>query len=578
MRSSLLIQFQFITILSLLCCHNSPITAEALDVHVSMFGAIPDDGLDDCLAIQKAIDRCASQPGCRLIFDKGQYEIQEENPESEIKHLSFEGVKDLQVIGNGMELLCSGQVYPFSLAHCKGISFENLSIDWKRVPWSVGEIRSVSGTELIIAVEPDFPVDGTEPAVAINEFDPATRQPKAGGQEIYYDIEQPVLAGPQTLKITLKKPVPFAPGSLAVIRHRVYGLNAFVIQDCAGVAIHDVTIFCTPGMGVFSDSSRDLSLDRVRVLVRPGTRRAMSTTADATHFISSRGSIRIENSIFEGMGDDAVNVHGFYLRMTELIGEKTVAARHTNGFHAVPRKGDILEFTSADSVMCYATRTVESATVDGPIHRITLADPIPTEARIGDVLGNASSVPKLEIRNCIVRNNRARGFLVQTRGALIEHNRFEGCTGGGIFVTCDSGYWSESIATRDVMIRENQFTGCNMGAALAEGVISVFAHVKDFHQAQLPGVHRNLRIENNQIDGGFNSGIFISASDGVLVSHNQIKNFSQSPTCEAGKFPIYIQASTRVTLRNNQIQGLPENSPGYGIGSGCPEGSVKLEP
>lgn len=547
------------------------------DVHVSRFGAIPDDGRDDFQALQKAIDQCSSHPGSKLIFDKGVYEIQGTDPEQGVKSLSIARTESLIVNGNGMELLCSGRVAPFILKGCKKVTFENLSIDWKRVPYSVGSIRSVSGTELIVDVEDDFPVDGSERAVAIMEFDPSTRLPKRGGKEIYYDIEQPVLIAPQTLKINLKQQIPFVPGSLAVIRHEVYGMNAFEFHDCAGVMIRNATIFCAPGMGVFADNSQDLALDGLRVLVRPGKRRVLSTTADATHFIDTRGFIRIENSIFEGMGDDAVNVHGFYLRIAEIISRKTVTARHTNGFQAIPRKGDILEFTSAGSVLCYATRSVESASADGPIHRITLSEPIPDETRLGDVLGNASSVPSLEIHNCIVRNNRARGFLIQTRGVLIERNRFEGCTGGGIFITCDSGFWSESIATRDVVVRENQFVGCNMGPGLSEGIISVFAHVKDYLHAALPGVHRNVRIENNQIDGSFNSGIFISASDGVLVTQNQIKNISQMPSCEAGKYPIYIQASRNVTLRNNQILGAEDDSPSYWIGPECPEGAVLAE-
>ena len=55
--------------------------------------------------------------------------------------------------------------------------------------------------------------------------------------------------------------------------------------------------------------SHDIVLDGVSVVPSAGER--MSTNTDATHFSSCYGKLTLQNCIFEGHGDDAVNVHNY---------------------------------------------------------------------------------------------------------------------------------------------------------------------------------------------------------------------------------------------------------------------------
>ena len=50
----------------------------------------------------------------------------------------------------------------------------------------------------------------------------------------------------------------------------------------------------------------------IRILV-------ISTQADATHFSSCRGKIDSRNGLYEGMMDDAINVHGTYLKIKQRL-------------------------------------------------------------------------------------------------------------------------------------------------------------------------------------------------------------------------------------------------------------------
>lgn len=61
-------------------------------------------------------------------------------------------------------------------------------------------------------------------------------------------------------------------------------------------------------MGFYGSLTRNIELASVAVAKREG--RPMSITADAVHFSSCAGDIVIRDSLFEGQGDDGLNVHG----------------------------------------------------------------------------------------------------------------------------------------------------------------------------------------------------------------------------------------------------------------------------
>ena len=76
-----------------------------------------------------------------------------------------------------------------------------------------------------------------------------------------------------------------------VIRHQVYGMNAFTIDNCTKTTVADVQLFGNAGMGVYASDSLDVELLNFGVRRLPG--RPMSITADGTHFNQCSGSVRL---------------------------------------------------------------------------------------------------------------------------------------------------------------------------------------------------------------------------------------------------------------------------------------------
>jgi len=72
------------------------------------------------------------------------------------------------------------------------------------------------------------------------------------------------------------------PGVYFIIRHQVYGGNAFAVTSSRGVAWDAVTVYSIPGMGFYAGDSTDLTLQSTAIRRRPG--RPMSITAGIPPF------------------------------------------------------------------------------------------------------------------------------------------------------------------------------------------------------------------------------------------------------------------------------------------------------
>jgi hypothetical protein len=105
----------------------------------------------------------------------------------------------------------------------------------------------------------------------------------------------------------------------------------------------------------------------------------MSTTADGSHFNNVRGLITIKNSYYEGMGDDAINIHNelgaVYWKNTTTIG----ITKGTNRPSAIQPiyVGDVLKFsTPSNPFNPYVTLTVTAVSTVSPLIYCNLNGPI----------------------------------------------------------------------------------------------------------------------------------------------------------------------------------------------------------
>ncbi|MDQ1256701.1 MAG: hypothetical protein QG656_1300 [Candidatus Hydrogenedentes bacterium] len=552
--------------LALLCASLQPAYAaesgleKTMTIDVTTTGAVPDDGQDDTLAVLAAFEKCRAKKAQGIVFPKGRYDFHENaNIISPRMSLPIGDMHGITIDGQGSELVFHGITACFGFGRCSGITVKNMIIDWERPPFSVGPITATGDTWFDVEVFPEFPVQGGEPVQAFMDYEPDTGLPCRHGLDVYA-LDNPLnteLVRPQTLRVYLPRTgIPVTTGKLAVLRHQVYAYNAFAADHCQKMTFQDIAVYTCPGMGFVGFGCEDMTLDRCVVQPKPGSRCIISATADGCHFGGCKGDIVIRDCLFDGQGDDAINMKsGLFLNIVEIAGPDTVLARHNLNMLSTPDPGDDIELTPQDTLLAYATVKVKTATIepDGITCRVTFESPLPSGVKLGDMLANASKLPRVRISNCTFQRNRARGMLIQVRDAAVGNCTFKDITSAGVLIIAETVHFYESIPARHVTLRNNTFEHCNYGAAMARGVISIEGITPDWKDAPLPGVFRDITIENNRIDQSDNAGIFITATDTATIAGNDIRGVCSQPTHETCKAAIHIQSSKNITLKDNHV-------------------------
>jgi hypothetical protein len=272
------------------------------------------------------------------------------------------------------------------------------------------------------------------------------------------------------------------------------------------------------GMGLVHQFSENLTFDSVVVAPDPDSGRTTAAWADGLHVSGCRGRMLVTNCVFSGAHDDAINVHGTYLRMTERLPGNQIKVRfmhrQTYGFPAF-RPGDEVAFVHSDSMRDYGLNRVREARLVEPKEMLlTLERPVPEGFRENDVLENVSWTPAVEIRGCKVRHIPTRGFLVSTRRpVLIESNQFFATRMSAILMAADAQKWFESGGVRDVTIRANTFVRCG------EPVISLSPENSVANSA----VHENVTVRDNRFLLRGTTSVGAKSTKGLRVIGNTLE-------------------------------------------------------
>src|SRR5690606_18764593 len=149
---------------------------------------------------------------------------------------------------------------------------------------------------------------------------------------------------------------------------------------------------------------------------------------DATHFSSCKGVIISENGLYENMMDDAINIHGTYLKILKRVNDYTLIARYMHGQaygFDWGYSGDSVQFIKSKTMDLIGSKnTIQSIDVlreksNDPIKtfKIVFADKLdkridPSNTDLG--IENLTWTPEVIFSKNIIRNNRARGALFST--------------------------------------------------------------------------------------------------------------------------------------------------------------------
>lgn len=555
-------------------------------VHAEKFGAKPERGFDNTLAVRSALESCREVDNATLVFPQGVYHFWPDrayekqlfisnHDQDGLRRIAFllTSRSGLTIDGQGSEFIFHGPITPFVIEACSQATIRNLVIDWEKPMFAQGTVCRVDAQSFDIRLPEDANYKVENNAVW---FEYGGKWERVWGlNEFDYEKKAPAYQSGDRLSWSAYRKLRIEEAAAGVITYRGDNIKlpqarnrvvlrfgrredpAFFIHGGEHIRLESIRVHHAPGMGLIAQKCTHIRLQAFHVMLRPGTDRLVTAAADATHFVNCRGQVILDHCLFENQLDDPCNVHGIYARIAEHLSNDRLLIelvhRMAKGI-PIAETGDTIEFVRRDSLLTYAVATVKDVVALNKDYLLmTFEEPLPSDVQVHDVIGNASWNPDLTIVNCTVRANRARGFLITTSGnVLLEHNTIS-APGAGIKISGDANYWYESGAVKQVMIRNNDFLDCNYCCPdWGRAVIDIDPEI-EHPEAHEACYHRNISIEGNRF-ATFDTGIVYGRSiDGITFVNNVITRTNSYPVHNVMPYPIQLQACKNVTIAGNQV-------------------------
>ena len=332
-----------------------------------------------------------------------------------------------------------------------------------------------------------------------------------------------------------------APGDCLTLRSYWRPHPAMILYRAHDTVLEGVVFYDSQGMALLAQRSGNITI-RGGGCVRPsGGKRMHTASADATHFSNCHGLIDVQGALYEGMMDDAINVHATCLRIKEVTSPTELLAEYVHGQaigFEVLLSGEEIQWIAAKTLENNEelSRAKQVQRINERTLRIVLEKPLPAGIGVGDALENAHWHPEVIFKNNTVRHNRARGSLFTTPNrVLVEGNRFVEGSGCAILLAGDAQGWYESGRCLNVQIRHNLFQdNLTSRFQFTEGIISIYPEVKE-PQAQKVRYHQNIVIEDNHFITHRVPLLFAISARGVRLRHNTIDYHDRYPAMYGGK-------------------------------------------
>ncbi len=424
------------------------------------------------------------------------------------------GLNNVRLEGRDCHFVFHGRMLPVLVMDSQNISLRGFSIRYATPFSAEGHIISQDDEGTMVEMHPDSSWsvengrfhnvgEGWKKEIrAAIAFKPDGRMvPTGRNGDIIWSSRACKLASNRVCFAQESRSLGLSEGDVLVFRSYWRPTPAVLLYRALNTSLQEVVFHDSMGMGLLAQRSDGISIRGGGCIRREG--RYATTGADATHFSNCRGHINITNALYEGMMDDAINVHATCLAITAVPSPCRIVARYMHpqavGFE-VMQPGERLRFihgpTLENNPQEIAVKSVEQP--DERTLHITLESPLPEGIGVGDALENTNWHPRVTFSHNTVRHNRARGSLFTTpEPVLVEHNQFLWSSGSAILLAGDAQGWYESGSCQDVTIRHNIFDH-NLTSLFqfTDAVIAICPEVKQPHK-QKKRYHRNIRVEDN---------------------------------------------------------------------------------
>lgn len=565
---------------------------------ISAFGLKANSSKNASPVLQKALAKIKAEykEGEKVIlrFPEGRYEFHEkgaavreyyisnhDQTNSKKVGIALEDMKNLTLDGQGSEFVFHGRMLPVSLLRSENCLLKNFSIDFENP--HIAQVKIVENDPQDgIVFEPapwvDYRIAKDSIFEAYGEgwtmrhswgiaFDGDTKHLVYNTSDIGCPTKGASEVAPRRIHAPGWKDARLVPGTVVAMRGWGRPTPGIFLSHDVNTTIENVKVHYAEGMGLLAQLCENITLEKFGVCLKgDADPRYFTTQADATHFSGCKGKIVSCNGLYEGMMDDAINVHGTYLKVVKRVDDRTLVGRYMHGQSwgfewGCP--GDEVQFIRSNTMelvgkqnKIISIRPYDKEQTEGAREfLITFQEPVDQviNEQSGFGIENLTWTPEVLFSGNVIRNNRARGSLFSTpRKTIVENNLFDHTSGAAILLCGDCNGWFETGACRHVIIRKNRFVNALTNLfQFTNAVISIYPEIPDLKGQQQyfhGGPEGGIVIEDNEFETFDAPILYAKSVDGLVFRNNTIKLNTEYKPFHPNRNRFWLERVTNVTI------------------------------
>ncbi len=495
--------------------------------------------------------------------------------------LALEDMRRLTLDGGGASFVFHGRMLPVSLLRSEGCTLKNFSIDFANPHIAQVEIVKNDPREGItfkpapwvkyrISKDSVFEAYGDDWTVRHSwgiPFEKSTKRIVYNAGDRGCNTRGAFLTDDGCVQAPVWKDEKLVPGTIFVMRGWGRPTPGIFLSHNVDTRLENIRVHYAEGMGLLAQLCENITLEKFQVCLKgDDDPRYFTTQADATHFSGCKGKIVSCNGLYEGMMDDAINVHGTYLKVIRRLDDHTLVGRYMHdqawGFEW-GRTGDEVQFIRSRTMeltggtnRIASIRPYDRETTEGAREfLIIFQEPVDASVSEADGFGieNLTWAPEVVFAGNLIRNNRARGALFSTpRPTLVENNTFDHTSGTAILLCGDCNGWFETGACRRVLIRNNRFINALTSLyQFTNAVISIYPEIPELEQQQAyfhGGKDGGIVIEGNTFDTFDAPILYAKSVDGLVFRNNVIRTNREYPPFHFNRNRFRLERVTNVSI------------------------------
>mgnify|MGYP000667057419 FL=1 len=565
---------------------------------ISAFGLKANSSKNASPVLQKALAKIKAEykEGEKVIlrFPEGRYEFHEKGAAVREYYISnhdqtnpkkvgiaLEDMKNLTLDGQGSEFVFHGRMLPVSLLRSENCLLKNFSIDFENP--HIAQVKIVENDPQDgIVFEPapwvDYRIAKDSIFEAYGEgwtmrhswgiaFDGDTKHLVYNTSDIGCPTKGASEVAPRRIHAPGWKDARLVPGTVVAMRGWGRPTPGIFLSHDVNTTIENVKVHYAEGMGLLAQLCENITLEKFGVCLKgDADPRYFTTQADATHFSGCKGKIVSCNGLYEGMMDDAINVHGTYLKVVKRVDDRTLVGRYMHGQSwgfewGCP--GDEVQFIRSNTMelvgkqnKIISIRPYDKEQTEGAREfLITFQEPVDQviNEQSGFGIENLTWTPEVLFSGNVIRNNLARGSLFSTpRKTIVENNLFDHTSGAAILLCGDCNGWFETGACRHVIIRKNRFVNALTNLfQFTNAVISIYPEIPDLKGQQQyfhGGPEGGIVIEDNEFETFDAPILYAKSVDGLVFRNNTIKLNTEYKPFHPNRNRFWLEKVTNVTI------------------------------